>query len=91
MAEKCNNVAALCARDPALICILIESWGGTAGKKAQAPLLHLGLAAVLNAAKMELSNDQYGPSWNVILAKEQERKKAAQRKEEESGGVNRYV
>jgi hypothetical protein len=82
MAEKCNYAAVMCARDETLICILIESWGGTAQKTAQVPMLHLGLAAILIAAKVELSNDQYDPSWNVILAKEQERKQVARRKEE---------
>jgi hypothetical protein len=47
-------------------------------------MLHLGLAAILIAAKVKLSNDQYGPSWNVVLAKERQRKQVARRKEEES-------
>jgi hypothetical protein len=58
MAEKCNCVALLCARDAALICILIEAWGGTARKTAHAPLLHLDLSAILNAGMMGLSYNQ---------------------------------
>ena len=82
MAEKCSDCAMLCARDPALVHILIESWGGAAGKKTEAPFLHVGLAAILKAAKIELPDDMCDPSWNVILANEQKRKKDAQREEE---------
>jgi hypothetical protein len=64
MAEICKLCCfKLCARNAALICILIEPWGGTAKKKtAQAPLLHLGLSAIKDAAKVELSYDQHDPS-----------------------------
>lgn len=83
MAEKCSDCAAMCARDPALVHILIESWGGTAGKKAKAPLLHVGLAAILNAATNELPGDMCDPSWDVILANKEKRKKDAQHEEKE--------
>jgi len=83
MAEKCPGCASECAKNVTLLHILIECWGGKACNTMQAPMLHLGLAAILKAAKKELPAEEYAQSWNDILQNEEKRKRKAQRKEQE--------
>jgi hypothetical protein len=84
MAEKCMECAEICARDPDVIRLLVESWGGC---QRMCPLLHLGLAAVLRCAKHLLPTHLFDQSWDIILANEQHRKAAAQKREEQRKGV----
>jgi hypothetical protein len=65
-----------------LLHILIEVWGGKATKTMKAPMLHLGLAAILNAANEELPPEVYDQSWNDILMNEEKRKQRARRFEQ---------
>ena len=97
LAEKCPDVAYQLAADRTLIYLLIETWGGAGAinidlstnkmnnKAARSlPVLHLGLAAVLNAACV--NGVLEGGLDNVmaqVLEKEKIRKRAAQRREEE--------
>jgi hypothetical protein len=85
MAEKCPECAVQCARNVTLLHILIECWGGKACNsiKAAAPMLHLGLAAILQAAEQELSQEDYSQSWKDILLNEEKRKQKAKRREAE--------
>lgn len=91
LAEKCPDVATKLASNRKIIYILLETWGGTtaitcnsekSNKKSLRglPLLHLGLAAVLNAAARNGGLDDI---MIQVLEKEKERKKVAQRREEE--------
>ena len=91
LAEKCPAVAKKLASNRDIIYILLETWGGMnaitgnnekrKGKSLRGlPLLHLGLAAVLNAAA---GNGALDDAMIQVLEKERERKKVAQRREEE--------
>lgn len=90
LAEKCPDVATKLASNRKIVYILLETWGGSnaitcnneKSKKSLRglPLLHLGLAAVLNAAA---ANDGLDDIMIQVLEKEKERKKVAQRREEE--------
>ena len=91
LAEKCPDVANKLASNRNIIYILLETWGGAnaitcnneksnSKKSLQLPLLHLGLAAVLNAAGR---HDGLDDVMKQVLEKEKERKKVAQRREEE--------
>ncbi len=94
LAEKCPDVAIKLASNRKIIYILLETWGGTnaitfknekSNKSLRGlPLLHLGLAAVLNAAAgngvLEGGLDDV---MIQVLEKEKERKKVAQRREVE--------
>ena len=83
ISEKCPECARDCARNVTLLHILIEVWGGKANKKSKAsPMLHLGLAAILKAAKEELPQEVYAQSWNDILMNEEKRKQTAKRFEQ---------
>lgn len=82
MSEKCPECATECARNVTLLHILIECWGGKATKTMKAPMLHLGLAAILKAAKDELPPEVYVQSWNDILVSEEKRKQRARRCEQ---------
>ena len=97
LAEKCPDVAYQLSSDRTLIYLLIETWGGAGAinidlsnnkmnsKAARSlPVLHLGLAAILNAACDNGALE--GGLDNVmaqVLEKEKIRKRAAQRREEE--------
>jgi len=94
LAEKCPDVAIKLASNRRIIYVLLETWGGTNAitvnnensKKSLRglPLLHLGLAAVLNAAAETTALE--GGLDDImfqVLEKEKERKKVAQRREEE--------
>jgi hypothetical protein len=84
MAEKCPECAVECARNVSLLHILIECWGGKACNSMKAaPMLHLGLAAILQAAEQELSEEDYSQSWKDILLNEEKRKQKAKRREAE--------
>ena len=83
LAEKCPDCAVECARNVTLLHILIECWGGKACNTMQAPMLHLGLASILKAAKEKLPEEDYTQSWKDILANEEKRKRIAQRREED--------
>ena len=86
LSEKCPDVAMKLASDRRIIYILLETWGGLNAitsehsKKSRLPLLHLGLAAVLNAAA---ANGEADDVMLQVLDKEKERKKVAQRREEQ--------
>ena len=91
LAEKCPDVANKLASNRSIIYILLETWGGVnaitcnneksnSKKSLRLPLLHLGLAAVLNAASR---HDGLDDVMKQVLEKEKERKKVAQRREEE--------
>ena len=80
MAEKCRECATLYGSNTALVHLLVESSGGNASSKT-APLLHLGLAAIVEAAKNQLPPQEY--KWEYVLVREQERKASARRREEE--------
>ena len=91
LAEKCPDVANKLASNRSIIYILLETWGGVnaitcnneksnSKKSLRLPLLHLGLAAVLNAASRHNGLDDV---MKQVLEKEKERKKVAQRREEE--------
>jgi hypothetical protein len=78
MAEKCDICALQCGQNVTLIYYLVDSWGGQ-----KAALLHLGLLAIIRAAKEELPVDQYDAAWDKILANEEDRKRCARQKEEQ--------
>lgn len=80
MAEKCMESAELCASDPNVVRLLVESWRSS---QKTCPLLHLGQAAILRRAKELLPTHRFDPSWDIILANEQHRKAAAQKREEQ--------
>ena len=99
LAEKCPGVAYQLGSNRQLIYLLMEAWGGASAFKSALnapskntsakslktlPLLHLGLASVLNAAGSggALEGGLDGVMMQV-LEKEQLRKIAAQRSEEE--------
>ena len=87
LAEKCPPVAYQLGSDRRMILQLIETWGGahavsTDSKKLKGtPLLHLGLAAILHAAKDGALNGGLDDVMKNILEKETIRKKRAQRDE----------
>jgi hypothetical protein len=89
LAEKCPSVAKKLGSNREMILLLIEAWGGAKAMAAESnnlrgiPLLHLGLAAILHAAKDGALNGGLDDVMARILEKEQTRKKVAQRKEEE--------
>lgn len=84
MAEKCSESAEVCATDPLVIRLLVESWGGS---QRTCPLLHLGLAAVLRCAKQQLPPHLFNEEWDFILVNERQRKADAQKREEERKGL----
>lgn len=77
ISEKSPECARDCARNVTLLHILIEVWGGKSTNSMKAPMLHLGLAAILKAAKEELPPEVYARSWNDILMNEEKRKQRA--------------
>jgi hypothetical protein len=89
LAEKCPSVAKQLGSNREMILLLIEAWGGAKAITVDSnnlrgvPLLHLGLAAILHAAKDGALNGGLDDVMARILEKEQTRKKVAQRKEEE--------
>mmetsp|Transcript_33765 Transcript_33765/g.68713 ORF Transcript_33765/g.68713 Transcript_33765/m.68713 type:complete len:457 (-) Transcript_33765:3640-5010(-) len=94
LAEKCHDVAIKLASNRNIIYVLLETWGGTnaitvnneRNKKSLRglPLLHLGLAAVLNAAAENTALEGGLDDIMIqVLEKEKERKQVAQRREEE--------
>ena len=93
LAEKCPAVATKLASNRQIIYILLETWGGanavpfSKGKSnrrhLELPLLHLGLAAVLNAAACGVLKGGLDDIMILVLEKEKERKKVAQKREEE--------
>ncbi|KAL7475789.1 hypothetical protein ACHAW6_001693 [Cyclotella cf. meneghiniana] len=89
LAEKCPSVAKELGSNREMILLLIEAWGGAkaitivSNNLRGIPLLHLGLAAILHAAKDGALNGGLDDVMVRILEKEQTRKKVAQRKEEE--------
>ena len=98
LAEKCPDVAHQLGSNRKLMYLLIETWGGasaikvdsdsnTASTKASTyrslPLLHLGLAAILNAAGTGALEGGLDHVMSQVLEKEMIRKKVAQRREEE--------
>lgn len=93
IAEKCPDVAYQLGSNHSLIYLLIEAWGGAGAitvdsdkksHKQKSLLLHLGLAAILNAADsggaLEGGLDDV---MTQILEREKIRKRNAQQREEE--------
>jgi hypothetical protein len=85
MAEKCAATADLCGKDTVIVRLLVESWGGSQKKQ---PLLHLGLAAILQSAKDNLQPELYDDCWDLILSNEKHRKLVARKREEERKQVS---
>lgn len=89
LAEKCPSVAYQLGSDRKMILLLIETWGGANAvssdprKLKSIPLLHLGLAAILHAAKEGALEGGLDDTMARILEREMTRKKIAQKKEEE--------
>lgn len=94
LAEKCHAVASQLGSSRQLIYLLLETWGGAGaitidntkanGASARGlPLLHLGLAAILNAAADGALEGGLDDVMSQVLEKEVLRKRAAQRREEE--------
>jgi len=78
LAEKCHEVASLCARDDELIQILIDSWGGGGGKNSS--LLHIGLGNILKE-RQETGDAFLDELVLNILEKEGQRADDAREKE----------
>ncbi|KAL7460624.1 hypothetical protein ACHAXS_001068 [Conticribra weissflogii] len=96
LAEKCPSVAYQIGSNRKLIYLLIEAWGGTKAVASEpetlknkstsikgVPLLHIGLAAILHAAKDGALKGGLDDVMLQVLEKEKIRKKIAQKKEEE--------
>lgn len=94
LAEKCPDVACQLGSNRKLIYLLIETWGGASAisfdpNKANGsttrglPLLHLGLAAILNAAGNGALDGGLDDVMAQVLEKEKTRKRVAQRREED--------
>ncbi len=95
MAEKCNEVAQLCADYDDLIYLLLESWGGisifgASTPKKGYPVLHLGLISILKLRLDKASASGSETLENLIIflfERESVRKKAAQARElQRTGG-----
>mmetsp|Transcript_75 Transcript_75/g.166 ORF Transcript_75/g.166 Transcript_75/m.166 type:complete len:503 (-) Transcript_75:154-1662(-) len=93
LAEKCPDVAHQLGSNRKLIYLLIETWGGVSAitvdpnkmnaSTRRLPLLHLGLAAIINAAANGALAGGLDNIMSQVLEKEIIRKRVAQRKEEE--------
>mmetsp|Transcript_8254 Transcript_8254/g.18500 ORF Transcript_8254/g.18500 Transcript_8254/m.18500 type:complete len:497 (-) Transcript_8254:308-1798(-) len=93
LSEKCPDVAYQLGSNRRLIYLLIEAWGGASaitfdpnkmnGSIRGLPLLHLGLAAILNAADNGALEGGLDDVMVQVLDKEKMRKRVAQRREEE--------
>ena len=91
LAEKCPDVAHQLGSNRELIHLLIETWGGASAiafdqtkTSARAlPLLHLGLAAILNAAADGALTDRLDEIMVHVLENEKMRKRVAQKREDE--------
>jgi len=91
LAEKCPDVALQLGSNRELIHHLIETWGGASAiafdqikTSARAlPLLHLGLAAIMNAAADGALAEGLDEIMVHVLENEKMRKRVAQRKEDE--------
>ncbi|KAL3806946.1 hypothetical protein ACHAXA_002230 [Cyclostephanos tholiformis] len=91
LAEKCPGVARQLGSNRELIHLLIETWGGASAvvfdqtkTSARAlPILHLGLAAILNAAADGALADGLDELMVHVLKNETIRKRFAQKREEE--------
>lgn len=80
MAEKYEECARLYATNLILIHLMVDATGALTKKGV---LLHLGLVAILLAAKEMIPKQEYDPEWLAILEREQARKLRAQQREEE--------
>ena len=78
MAEKSEECASVYASNSKVIAFVVDVTGG---KKA--PLIHLGLVAILQAAKEKLPKEEYDPDWETILLRENARKHTARKREEQ--------
>ena len=78
MAEKSEECAHVYASNSKVIAFVVDVTGG---KKA--PMIHLGLVAILQAAKEQLPPEEYDPDWQAILVRETARKRGAQKREEQ--------
>lgn len=95
LAEKCPDVAMKLASNRQIIYFLLETWGGAnftsmnneKGNRSRSlkrlPLLHLGLAAVLNAAANGALEGGLDDTMILVLDRERERKRLAQKREED--------
>ncbi|KAL9183697.1 hypothetical protein ACHAXT_004553 [Thalassiosira profunda] len=91
LAEKCPAVARQLGSNRRLLYLLIEAWGGASAiaidpnntSTRGMPLLHLGLAATLHAARNGALEGGLEEGMVQVLERERTRKKAAQRQEEE--------
>lgn len=95
LAEKCPHVARQLGSDRECILLLMETWGGAKAVKIVEPnktdtvltrglpILHLGLAAILNAAENGALEGGPDPIMMQVLENERMRKRIAQRSEDE--------
>jgi hypothetical protein len=91
LAEKCPDVAHQLGSNCELIHLLIETWGGASAiafnqvktSTRALPLLHLGLAAILNAAADGALAEGLDEVMVHVLENEKMRKRVAQRREDE--------
>jgi hypothetical protein len=80
MAEKSEECARIYASNLMLIHLMVDATGALTKKGV---LLHLGLVAILVAAKEMIPEQDYEPDWLAILERERARKLGAQQREEE--------
>ena len=91
LAEKCTDVASLLATNRQLILCLLEFWGGSTANvidkfktsSRALPVLHLGLAAILNAAADGGLVGGLDEVMTCVLKNETIRRTGAQKREDE--------
>jgi hypothetical protein len=100
LAEKCPDVASLLATNRRLISCLLEFWGGSTSNvidklktsSRALPVLHLGLAAILNAAADGASDGGLDEVMTCVLHNETIRRTGAQKREDErKRGQNKSI
>jgi hypothetical protein len=100
LAEKCPDVANLLATNRQLIVCLLEFWGGSTANvidklktsSRALPVLHLGLAAILNAAADGALDGGLDEVMTCVLKNETIRRMGAQKREDErKRGQNKSI
>jgi hypothetical protein len=100
LAEKCPDIASLLATNRQLIVCLLEFWGGNTANvidklktsSRALPVLHLGLAAILNAAADGALDGGLDEVMTCVLKNETIRRTGAQKREDErKRGQNKSI